>query len=116
MASLWLQMFLILRLTGEHNSYWSRFPGKYEHWRFSDGFVRGWEDAYEFFAFSPIMERPVSELGFAVPMRKKRSAEHIAQKGAGNNIWEYGLFYLSPFRRRTKECLLLGRTRLFARR
>lgn len=74
---------------GEHNSYWSRFPGKYEHWRFSDGFVRGWDDAYEFFTFSPDTERPVSELGFAVNLRKKRSAEHIAQKGAGKNIWEY---------------------------
>jgi len=91
-------MFLILQFTDEHNSYWSQFPGKYEHWRFSDGFIQGWDDAYKFFTFSQDMERPVSELGFVVTLRKKRSAEHIVQKGAGNNIWEYGLFFDFPFR------------------
>jgi glucan 1,3-beta-glucosidase len=109
-------VFLILRFIAEHNSYWSRFPGKYEHWRFGAGFVQGWNDAYEFFKFAPDIERPVSELGFTVTMRKKRSAEHIAQKGAGNNVWEYGLFcvYISIFELRSVS--LIGRTRLFARR
>src|SRR5882762_11071531 len=35
---------------GEHIAYWSRYPSNYEHWRFSEGFYRGWDDAYTFFA------------------------------------------------------------------
>ena len=60
-----------------------RFP---EHWRFSDDFAQGLDDAYEFSIFSPDVEKLVSELGFTVTMRKKR---HIAPKGAGNSVFTF---------------------------
>lgn len=37
------------REIGEHSGYWDRYPGHYEHWRFDQGFIRGWDDAYMFF-------------------------------------------------------------------
>ena len=39
-----------LTVSGDHTVYWSQYPGKYEHWRFAEGFIRGWDDAYLFFA------------------------------------------------------------------
>ncbi|RXW13139.1 hypothetical protein EST38_g12715 [Candolleomyces aberdarensis] len=32
-----------------HETHWSRFPGQYQHHRFSTGFAHGWTDSYSFF-------------------------------------------------------------------
>ncbi|KAH9836121.1 glycoside hydrolase [Rhodofomes roseus] len=75
---------------GEHSSFWSQFPGNYEHWRFADGFTEGWEDAWHFFFISSHTQRAgfISELGFKGPWAKRRSQEYISKKGSGN-VWEY---------------------------
>ncbi|KAI0779222.1 glycoside hydrolase [Irpex lacteus] len=75
---------------GEHQGYWSRYPGHYEHWRFDEGFLRGWDDAWLF--FRSISSLPpnafIPELGFKGPWLKMRLKEHTATKGTGN-LWEY---------------------------
>lgn len=77
--------------SGEHQGYWSQYPGHYEHWRFDEGFLRGWDDAWLF--FRSISSLPpnafIPELGFKGPWLKMRLKEHTATKGTGN-LWEYG--------------------------
>lgn len=82
--------------TAQHSSYWSRFPGNFEHWRFADGFTKGWEDAWQFFFISSQTQRTgfISELGFKGPWAKRRSRQHARMKG-NSNIWEYGKASLS---------------------
>jgi len=72
---------------GEHESYWSRYPGSYEHWRFSEGFVQGWDDAYTFFssAGGPVLP----ELGFKGAWMKIREHAHVTNRGNGPCVWEY---------------------------
>jgi len=77
------------KASSEHAAYWSQFPGKYEHWRFEDGFVTGWDDAYAFFSSSSHLQRPVPELGFKVSRRKQQLTEHVRVKGCGKCVWEY---------------------------
>ncbi|KAJ7797516.1 glycoside hydrolase superfamily [Mycena olivaceomarginata] len=43
---------------GEHTAYWSKYPGKYRHERFAEGFAVGWDDAYIFFAANSRLDRP----------------------------------------------------------
>lgn len=74
-----------------HKNYWDQYPGKYEHWRFELGFNIGWSDAFLFFEFSPGASNAVSELGFIGEWAKRRSVEHVREKGKGN-IWEFGMW------------------------
>ncbi|CAL1698881.1 unnamed protein product [Somion occarium] len=76
---------------GEHSSYWSQFPGKYEHWRFGDGFTLGWDDAWMFFSSVESLppSSPVPELGFKGPWTKRRLEQHVQEKGGGNALWEF---------------------------
>ncbi|KAJ6485736.1 hypothetical protein C8R45DRAFT_1098504 [Mycena sanguinolenta] len=67
---------------GEHTAYWSKYPGKYRHERFADGFAIGWDDAYTFFAASSRLDRPVSELGFVGAWAKTRTDDH-------SSFWEF---------------------------
>ncbi|KAJ7221934.1 glycoside hydrolase superfamily [Mycena rebaudengoi] len=62
-----------LRLAGDHTAYWSKYPGKYHHARFSDGFASGWDDAYSFFTSG---SQGVPELG-------TRTNDH------GSSFWEF---------------------------
>ncbi|KAI0338056.1 glycoside hydrolase [Trametopsis cervina] len=75
---------------GEHQGYWRQHPGHYEHWRFDEGFLRGWDDAWLF--FRSISNLPPSssipELGFKGPWLKMRLREHAAARGSGN-LWEF---------------------------
>ncbi|THH00439.1 hypothetical protein EW026_g2083 [Hermanssonia centrifuga] len=75
---------------GQHSGYWSQYSGHYEHWRFSEGFIQGWDDNWMFFNSVSTLPptSPVPELGFKGPWMKRRIQEHIASKGNGN-IWEY---------------------------
>jgi hypothetical protein len=73
-------------------AYWSRYPGKYAHWRFSEGFVRGWEDAWMFLiSEQPKSGKQVNELGM------KTAWARMTTKDRGETYWEYGkyLFVLS---------------------
>ncbi|KAI5122109.1 hypothetical protein M0805_002231 [Coniferiporia weirii] len=71
----------------EHSAYWDQHKGHYEHWRFEDGFIEGWEDAYAFFSFD--LGRSIPEIGFKGQWAKKRAHKHSREKGHSNNIWEY---------------------------
>lgn len=71
-----------------HTSYWGQYKGKYEHWRFEDGFIRGWEDAYAFFSLT--VGRSISEIGFKGQWAKRRAAAHAQEKGHSGSIWEFG--------------------------
>ncbi|KAH9848755.1 glycoside hydrolase, partial [Lenzites betulinus] len=75
---------------GEHSGYWQQFPGNYEHWRFAEGFTRGWDDAYLFASLAPSTRRGtyIEEIGFVGPWKKRRVSEHAAEKG-GSNLWEF---------------------------
>jgi len=75
---------------GEHTTYWNQHPGHYEHWRFDEGFIQGWEDAWLFFASVASLppRASVPELGFRGPWAKQRAQEHARRKGA-SNLWEF---------------------------
>ena len=75
----------------EHASYWAQYPGKYEHWRFEDGFVRGWEDAWLFFMSVSFLLtlQTLPEIGFKGVCAKRRGEDHVKEKGKGN-LWEFG--------------------------
>ncbi|KAJ7777392.1 glycoside hydrolase superfamily [Mycena metata] len=67
---------------GEHKAYWSKYPGKYQHARFAEGFTLGWDDAYTFFASNPLY-RAVSELGFVGAWARTKTTDH------GSSFWEF---------------------------
>jgi len=71
----------------QHVAWWKKYPGHYEHWRFEDGFIDGWADAYLFFASSS--HGTASEIGFIAALKKKRTAVHKESKGSSNSLWEY---------------------------
>ena len=83
-----LNYHVISSIQGQHEAYWSRYPGKYEHWRFSEGFVQGWDDAYAFFTSANGHVVP-SELGFKGAWSKMRERAHVANRGSGSCVWEY---------------------------
>ncbi|KAJ6605828.1 glycoside hydrolase superfamily [Mycena sp. CBHHK59/15] len=72
-----------VKALGEHTAYWSKYPGRYQHSRFADGFAVGWNDAYMFFASSSSLDRAVSELGFVGARSKNRTEDQ------GSSFWEF---------------------------
>ncbi|KAI0947671.1 hypothetical protein AcW1_009372 [Taiwanofungus camphoratus] len=73
----------------EHSSYWDQYPGHYEHWRFSEGFLKGWDDAWLFYSeASHARSASVPELGYKGPWSKRRAQEHARNRGSGN-MWEF---------------------------
>ncbi|KAI0035415.1 glycoside hydrolase [Vararia minispora EC-137] len=71
----------------QHTAYWKKYPGQYEHWRFEEGYLQGWEDAYMFFSSSTTI---VAEIGFKTAWIKRRIDMHAQRKGLIKNLWEYG--------------------------
>jgi len=61
---------------GKHIQYWSRFPGYYDHSRFSSGFITGWNDACTFIQLTPIGSTTVSEIEVKVAWAMKRTSDH----------------------------------------
>lgn len=88
----------------QHSGHWSQYPGNCEHWRFDEGFIRGWDDAWLFFGSVSMLppDAPVPELGFTGPWAKIRAREHAAAKG-GSNLWEFGAYTMLVA---TYPCLL----------
>ncbi|KIJ59987.1 glycoside hydrolase family 5 protein [Hydnomerulius pinastri MD-312] len=74
---------------GQHTSYWTQYPGNYEHWRFEKGYSQGWEDAYRFLLNKDTSHAVVPELGFKGSWKKKRAHEHGTEDGFSGNLWEY---------------------------
>ncbi|GJJ06770.1 hypothetical protein Clacol_000966 [Clathrus columnatus] len=77
-----------------HRDYWSQRGGKTsENWRFEQGFIQGWKDAFLFFKFRSNSNgdsiNAVSELGFVGQWLKNRTAEHVLGKGGSPNVWEF---------------------------
>ncbi|KAG5733072.1 hypothetical protein E4T56_gene3536 [Termitomyces sp. T112] len=68
-----------------HTSYWAQYPGKYEHWRFNDGFLEGWDAGYTFLDSSSQSDPygRVTELGFKGALAMKTTRDH------GKSYWEY---------------------------
>ncbi|KAJ7578976.1 glycoside hydrolase family 5 protein [Mycena floridula] len=56
--------FLKEKAQADHVKYWSQYPsGHYQHARFGEGFLQGWDDAFLF--FSSNSQSSVPEIGFA---------------------------------------------------
>ncbi|OCH93989.1 glycoside hydrolase [Obba rivulosa] len=73
----------------EHATYWKQYPGQYEHWRFGEGFIQGWDDAWTFLSASASHPGAfMQELGFKGPWAKRRAQAHAREKGEGN-LWEF---------------------------
>ncbi|KIJ52830.1 glycoside hydrolase family 5 protein [Sphaerobolus stellatus SS14] len=76
-----------------HQNYWAQYKSEhgYEHWRLEQGFKQGWDDAFMFLSFSPqsLVDNSVSELGFVGQWLKRRTAEHVADKGKSKSLWEF---------------------------
>ncbi|KAI0628657.1 glycoside hydrolase [Trametes polyzona] len=89
---------------GQHASYWQQYPGNYEHWRFAEGFTRGWDDAYLFAALSQVRSSAfVEEIGFVGPWKNRRVREHVATKG-DSNLWEFEHGFVQGLRAGTADC------------
>lgn len=73
---------------GAHEGYWRQFKGHYEPWRFSEGFERGWDDAFAFFAMD--VGSAVPEIGFKGQWAKRRAGVHVRERGKNGNVWEFG--------------------------
>lgn len=75
-----------------HYNYWdSHGKGqKMEHWRFEEGFNRGWEDACAFFERNQSLTGGDNgaEIGFIGQWAMVRTEVHKREKGDGS-IWEY---------------------------
>ncbi|KAG5635247.1 hypothetical protein H0H81_011945 [Sphagnurus paluster] len=73
------------RALAAHTRYWSAHPGKYQHWRFGDGFIKGWEASYVFLDSSPRNDPSgrVTELGFKGAWARQTTQDH------GWGYWEY---------------------------
>lgn len=76
------------RALADHSKYWDQYGGRYEHWRFSDGFERGWDDAFAFFMST--VGTSVSEIGFRGQWAKRAIPAHVKEKGKSGNLWEFG--------------------------
>lgn len=80
-------------LPAQHAAHWKQYPGQYEHWRFTDGFLDGWDDANRF-ANTEYGSTPfINEIGFKGHWARRRQANHAATKGSSANLWEYGMPY-----------------------
>jgi aryl-phospho-beta-D-glucosidase BglC (GH1 family) len=66
----------------EHYRYWDNQGGKYEHWRYKEGFVTGWADARNFAYLNG------SRLGRRCWI-KSRLMEHVDTRGKSDWLWEY---------------------------
>lgn len=66
-----------------HTRYWSKYPGYYDHSRFSSGFITGWDDAYAFIQLTPKGSTTVSEIGFKGAWAMKRTNNH------DKSYWEF---------------------------
>ncbi|PVF99726.1 glycoside hydrolase [Serendipita vermifera] len=73
-----------------HVNYWRGKMSNNEHWRFEMGFLQGWNDGKLFFSFPG--NTSLSEIGYKAEWTKRRVAEHVATKGGGDFLWEFGRF------------------------
>jgi glucan 1,3-beta-glucosidase len=68
-----------------HAGWWdnnSDNPGKFEHWRFQEGFMAAWTDSAAFYQYE-------SELGFVGQWKKLRTEAHKRERGDGEMVWEF---------------------------
>ncbi|KAF5339671.1 hypothetical protein D9757_014856 [Collybiopsis confluens] len=75
-----------------HVGWWdnhSSNPSEFEHWRFEEGFDRGWEDCIAFFYGSTTGELQGSEIGFVGQWKRVRVEAHRREKGDGKMVWEF---------------------------
>ena len=69
-----------------HVQYWSSQGGKYEHWRFEDGFRLAWSDAGSFV-------RQGTEVGFPGQLAVLRAEAYRREKGDSPVAWEFNHGY-----------------------
>lgn len=74
-----------------HVNYWNPRMAKNEHRRFEMGFLQGWNDGKLFFSFPG--NSSLSEIGYMAEWKKRRVAEHVAAKGGGEFVWEFGKYH-----------------------
>ncbi|KAI0760713.1 glycoside hydrolase [Fomes fomentarius] len=74
----------------QHRSYWSQYPGQYDHQLFYDGFTQGWDDAVLFTSWRPGgASQFAEELGFRGPWVKSRTNQHLAHTQRMAHAWEF---------------------------
>lgn len=66
-----------------HRKWWSQYPGSYEHWKFDDGFSKGWDEALRFLMFDLSGNNSLTELGFTRAWARLQTEDH------GSNYWEF---------------------------
>jgi len=79
-----------MRLVDAHTGYWDSQPGPKEHDRFWEGLHKGWDDASMFLnhRFGP--QKATSVIGFEGPWLRRRTGEHVQQRGDSQCVWEFG--------------------------
>ncbi|THU81551.1 glycoside hydrolase [Dendrothele bispora CBS 962.96] len=63
--------------------------GKFEHWRFKEGYEKGWEDALAFWFGGESGELGGSELGFVGWWKRVRVEGHRRERGHSGMVWEF---------------------------
>ncbi|KAK7455203.1 Glucan 1,3-beta-glucosidase 3 [Stygiomarasmius scandens] len=74
-----------------HVNWWDNnsSSGNFEHWRFEEGYDKGWEDALAFWFGGETGELGGSEIGFIGWWKKVRAEAHRREKGNSGMVWEY---------------------------
>lgn len=75
----------------EHSNYWNNANENenYEHHRYKDGFLVGWNDAAEFAKFDG------STIGRKHAWMNARRSEHVKEKGSSGFVWEWDQGFLA---------------------
>ena len=68
----------------QHSDYWDKVGGKYEHWRFQDGWGAGRDEALNYW-----FDGGRAMIGFPRNAALLRAEKHIQEKGASGNVWEF---------------------------
>lgn len=73
-----------------HKNYWDSQDNSqdWEHWRFEDGFTRGWEDADEFAKFNE------SRIGRLAAVKAARTSQHADERGSSDKLWVFSHAYV----------------------
>ncbi|KAG8926337.1 Glucan 1,3-beta-glucosidase 3 [Tulasnella sp. 417] len=71
----------------QHRAYWTPKGENYEFWRFKEGFLQGWKDAFMFVTFPK--GSTSSELGFRGEWLKRRTARHARDCGSSEFLWQF---------------------------
>ncbi|KAF9471763.1 glycoside hydrolase [Pholiota conissans] len=71
-----------------HTQYWSRYSGRCDHARFSEGYHLGWDDVFQLMLSTPANSTSINEIGFKGAWARRRTQKH------DKHYWEFEAGFL----------------------